>query len=110
MFFMNFHQMKQPLRNTLAKTLEHLYFGTSHYLLNAVVLLPNFFNSNNCEGCTLKLDKLPTAFRLCQCFSFNLAKSGDKISIYKLIEIKIRTKVGITVLVYFTFERGAFTD
>ena len=55
--------MRQPLRNTLAKTSEHLYFGTSHYLLNAVVLLPNFFNSYNCEGCTLKLNKLATAFR-----------------------------------------------
>ena len=30
-FLMNFHQMRQPLRNTLAKTLEHVYFGTSHY-------------------------------------------------------------------------------
>ena len=52
-FLRNFHQMRQPLRNTLAKTLEHLYFGTSHYLLNAVVLLPNSFNSYNCEGCKL---------------------------------------------------------
>ena len=57
---MNFHQMRLPLRNTLAKTLEHLYFETSHYLLNAVVLLPISFNSYNCEGCKLKLNKLAT--------------------------------------------------
>ena len=56
--------MRQPLRNTLAKILEHLYFGTSHYPLNAVLLLPNSFNSCNCEGCMLKLNKLAAAFRL----------------------------------------------
>ena len=61
---MNYYQMRQPLGNTLANTLEHLYFGTSHYLLNAVVLLPNSFNSYNCEGCKLKLNKLLTTEHL----------------------------------------------
>ena len=56
--------MRQPLINTLANTLEHLYFGTSHYLLNALLLLPNSFNSYICEGCKLKLDKLATAEHL----------------------------------------------
>ena len=56
--------MRQPLRITLAKILEHLYFGTSHCLLNIVVLFPNSFNSYNCEGCKLKRNKVAAAEHL----------------------------------------------
>ena len=51
--FYEFSPNETTIKKYTSKTLEHLYFGTSHYLLNAVVLLPNSFNSYNYKVCKL---------------------------------------------------------
>ena len=63
-FFYEFSPSEATIREYTSKTLEHLYFGTSHYSLNAVGLLPNSFNSFNYEGFKLKRNKLAAAEHL----------------------------------------------
>ena len=63
-FFYEFSPSEATIRKYTSKTLEHLYFGTSHYSLNAVGLLPKSFNSFNYEGFKLKRNKLAAAEHL----------------------------------------------
>ena len=62
--FYGFSPNEEIIRKYTSKTLEYLYFGTSHYLVNTVVLFPNSFNSYNDECFKLKRNKLAAAEHL----------------------------------------------